>query len=107
MAAIADREGNIREITDRLIEPGPESFQQKLEELRTFALQRLSNIRFLLGKTDAIREARALLAEQFGKFTLNTVKDADGWSYKAEGSVNFFGESLIRVDGAGGPARTM
>ena len=77
------------------------SFQQKLHELRTFALQRLSNIRFVLGKTDAIREARALLAEQFGKFTLNRVKDAGGWSYKAEGSVNFFGESLIRVDGAG------
>ena len=77
-------------------------FQQKLHELRTFALQRLSNIRFLLGKTDAIREARALLAEQFGKFALNRVKDAGGWSYKAEGSVNFFGESLIRVDGAGG-----
>ena len=54
------------------------SFQQKLHELRTFALQRLSNIRFLLGKTDAIREARALLAEQFGKFTLNRVKDAGG-----------------------------
>jgi hypothetical protein len=63
MAAIADREEKIREITDRLIEPGPESFQQKLGDLRTFALQRLSNIRSLLGKTDAIREARALLAE--------------------------------------------
>jgi hypothetical protein len=60
MAAIADREGRIREITDRLIERGPESFQQKLEELRTFALQRLANIRFLGGKTDAGREARAI-----------------------------------------------
>ena len=107
MAAIADREEKIREITDRLIEPGPKSFQQKLDELRTFALQRLSNIRFLLGKTDAIREARALLAEQFGKFTVNRVPDADGWSYKAEGSVNFFGENLVRVDGAGGPACTI
>ena len=104
MAAIADREEKIREITDRLIEPGPDSFQQKLDDLRTFALQRLSNIRSLLGKTDAIREARALLAEQFGKFTLNRVKDA--WSYKAEGSVNFFGESLIGVGGAGGQNRT-
>ena len=83
MAAIADREERIREITDRLIEPGPESFQQKLDELRTFALQRLSNIRFLLGKTDAGREARALLAEQFGNFTLNRAKDADGWSCEA------------------------
>ena len=29
-----------------------------------------------------------------------------GWSYKADGSVNFFGDSLVRVDGAGGPDRT-
>ena len=75
------------------------------DDLRAFALQRLSNIRSLLGKTDAIREARALLAEQLGKFTLNRIKDAHGWSYKAEGSVNFFGDSLVRVDGAGGPVR--
>jgi hypothetical protein len=60
MAAIAEREEKIREITDRLIEDGPESFQQKLDDLRTFALQRLSNIRSLIGKTDAIREARAI-----------------------------------------------
>jgi hypothetical protein len=106
-AAIADREERIREITDRLIDPGPESFEQKLDELRTFALQRLSNIRLLLGKTDAVCRARALLAEQFGNFTLNRVKDAHGWSYKAEGSVNFFGDSLVRVDGAGGPACTV
>jgi len=49
-----------------------------------------------------IQEARALLAEQFGKFTLSRVKDEQGWSYKAEGSVNFFGDSLVRVDGARG-----
>jgi hypothetical protein len=30
MAAITDREEKIREITDRLIEPGPESFQASL-----------------------------------------------------------------------------
>lgn len=48
MAAIADREEKILEITDWLIELGPESFQQKLDDLRTVALQRLSNIRSLL-----------------------------------------------------------
>jgi hypothetical protein len=41
MAAIVDREKKIREITDRLIEPGPESFEEKLDDLRAFALQRL------------------------------------------------------------------
>jgi hypothetical protein len=53
-----------------------------------------------------IWEARALLAEQFGRFTLNRVRDAQGWSYQAKGSINFFGDSLVRVDGAGGPACT-
>jgi site-specific DNA recombinase len=106
MSAIVDREDKIRAITDRLIDPGPESFQEKLDDLRTFALQRLSNLRDLLGRTDVTQEARALLAEQFGKFTLNRVKDAQGWSYKAQGSVNFFGDSLVRVDGAGGQNRT-
>ena len=47
------------------------------------------------------------MAEQFGKFTLSRVKDAQGWSYKAQGSVNFFGDSLARVDGAGGPVCTI
>jgi hypothetical protein len=45
MAAIADREDKIREITGRLTEPGPESFQEKLDDLGTFALQRPSNLR--------------------------------------------------------------
>jgi len=57
----------------------------------SLASQQLSNIRSLLGKTDAIREARALLAEQFGKFTLSRVKDEHGWSYKAVGWVDFSG----------------
>ena len=54
----------------------------------------------------AVQEARALLVEQFGRFTLSSVKDAQGWSYKAEGSVDFFVDNLVRVDGAGGQNRT-
>ena len=36
---------------NRLTEPGPESFQEKLDDLRTFALDRLSNIRDSLERT--------------------------------------------------------
>ena len=60
MAAIVDREDKIREITGRLIEPGPESFQENLDDLRMYALQRLSNLRGLLGRTDVAQEALAL-----------------------------------------------
>jgi len=35
MAAINEREARLREITNQVIEPGPESLQEKLEELRT------------------------------------------------------------------------
>jgi hypothetical protein len=104
--AIAEREKKIRQITDRLVEPGPGSLQEKLDELRTFAVSRLTDLRRLLSKPANIHEARALLAEQFGKFTLLPFEDAGKWSYTANGSVDLFGEKLARVDGAGGPDRT-
>jgi hypothetical protein len=37
MAAITEREAGIRGITNQAIEPGPESLEEKLDELRTFA----------------------------------------------------------------------
>jgi len=48
MAAINEREARWREITNQVIEPGPESLQEKLEELRTFAVLRLTRLRELL-----------------------------------------------------------
>ncbi len=48
MAAINEREARLREITNQVIEPGPESLQEKLEELRTFAVLRLTRLRELL-----------------------------------------------------------
>lgn len=96
----------IRQITDRLVEPGRGSLQEKLEELRTFAASRLTDFRRLLSKPTSVHEARELLAEQFGKFTLSPILDAGRWSYTAKGSIDLFGEKLVRVDGAGGQNRT-
>jgi hypothetical protein len=75
MAAIVERETRIREITNQVIEPGPESLEEKLDELRTFAVARLTSLRGLLVKPTAVHEARALLAEQIGKFTLEQVEE--------------------------------
>ena len=100
--AIAEREKKIQQITNRLVEPGPGSLQEKLDELRTFAVSRLTDLRRLLSKPESVHEARALLAEQFGKFTLLPVSDLGKWDYRATGSVDLFGEKLVRVDGAGG-----
>lgn len=59
MVAINDREARLRAITDKLIEPGPESFQQKLDELRAFAVTKLARLRALLSAPSAVHEARA------------------------------------------------
>jgi hypothetical protein len=45
MAAIAEREARSREITNQVIEPGPGSLEEKLGELRTFVVARLTSLR--------------------------------------------------------------
>ena len=89
-----------------LVKPGPGSLQEKLDELRNLALARLTEMRRLLAKPKNVHEARALLAERVGKFTLAPVSDSGDWSYTAKGSVDFFGGSTLRVGGAGGQNRT-
>jgi site-specific DNA recombinase len=106
MAAITERENRIRAITNLLVEPGPGSLQEKLEELRTLAVRHLTEMRCLLAKPENVHEARAVLAERVGTFTLSPVSDSGEWSYTARGSVDFFGQTTLRVDGAGGQNRT-
>jgi hypothetical protein len=107
MAAIVEREARIREITNQVIEPGPESLEKKLDELCTFAVARLTSLRELLANPATVHEARALLAEQIGKFTLEQVSEGGKFSFRANGQIDFFGEeALTRVGGAGGPAWT-
>jgi len=102
MSAITEREARIRAITDKLVEPELGSLQEKLEELRTFAVERLTQLRGLLTNPSAIHEARALLAEQVGKFTLERVYSDGKVSFKANGKIDFFGEeALTQLSGAG------
>jgi hypothetical protein len=108
MSAITEREVRIRAITDKLVEPGPDSLQEKLDELRTFAVVRLTQLRGLLTNPSAIHEARALLAEQVGKFTLERVQEGGKIAFEANGKIDFFGdEALTRLSGAGGTACTV
>jgi hypothetical protein len=107
MAAIAEREARLREITNQTVEPGPGSLQEKLDELRAFAISRLDRLPDVLADPKAIHEARALLAEQVGKFTLERVSEGGKISFEANSQIDFFGEeAFTRVDGAGGPDRT-
>ena len=94
-------------ITDKLLEPGPDSLQEKLDELRTLAVSKLTRLREVLSDPEPIHEARALLAEQVGKFTLNRVEGKGGMSYKASGTIDFFGEgAFTQPSGAGGQTCT-
>jgi len=108
MAAIGERETELRTITNSLLEPGPDSLQATLDELRTFAVSRLTKIRELIAHPESVDLARAVLAEHFGTFTLEpTVQDGEP-VYLAHGKVDFFGdEAMVRTGGAGGPACTI
>jgi hypothetical protein len=99
MVAIVEREARIREITNQVIEPGPESLEEKLEELRTFAVARLTSLRDLIVNPAAVHEARALLAEQIGKFTLEQVEEGGKIIFKAHGQIDFFGEEATYTHG--------
>jgi hypothetical protein len=81
---------------------------KKLDELRNLDVSRLTQLRELLANPSAIHEARSLLAEQVGKFTLQRVHEDGKITFKANGKIDFSGEeALTRLSGAGGPSRAM
>jgi site-specific DNA recombinase len=106
MAAIGQRERELQAIRNKLLEPGPGSLRATLDELRTFAVSRLSRIRELISHPESIDLAREVLAEHFGTFTLEpTILDGEP-VYLAHGKVDFFGEeAMARTGGAGGQNR--
>jgi hypothetical protein len=107
MNAIGEREKELRAITDKLLEPVPGSLRAKLEELREFAVSRLSKIRELLARPENIQEAHEALAERVGQLTLEATNENGKRTYLAHGKVDFFGEEeLAHSDGAGGQNRT-
>jgi predicted RNase H-like nuclease (RuvC/YqgF family) len=107
MTAIAERERELQTITNKLLEPGPGSLRATLDELRNFAISRLTKIRELISHPESVDLARSVLAEHFGTFTLEpTIQDGEPM-YLAHGKVDFFGEeAMARTGGAGGPVCT-
>ena len=78
-----------------------------LDELRTFAVSRLTKIRELISHPESVDLARAVLAEHFGTFTVEPTVQNGEPVYLAHGKVDFFGdEAMARTRGAGGPDRT-
>jgi site-specific DNA recombinase len=107
MTAIGEREKELQAITNKLLDPGPGSLSATLDELRTFAVSRLTKIRELISHPESIDLARAVLAEHFGTFTLEPTIQNGEPVYLAHGKVDFFGEeAMARTGGAGGQNRT-
>ncbi len=103
MAAIGERERALRGITDKLREPRPGSLRSTLDELRTFAVSRLTNIRNLIAHPESVGQARTALAEHFGAFTLEPVSRDGKAAYLVHGKLDFFGdEAMARTGRAGG-----
>jgi hypothetical protein len=57
----------------------------------------LTRLRELLTNPAAICEARALLAEQIGKFTLERAEEDGKVSFKANGNIDFFGKRFLHA----------
>jgi site-specific DNA recombinase len=107
MAAIGEREEELRSITDRLLEPRPGSLRAKLDELRTFAVSRLTKIRELLAHPENVEKAHEAIAERVGQLTLEATNENGKRTYLAHGKVDFFGEEGVsHSGGAGGQNRT-
>lgn len=107
MAAISEREAELKAITDKLVEPGPGSLRETLDHLRTIAVEHLTNLRKLISHPESVDQARAAIAEHFGSFRLEPVTENGKLTYRAHGKVDFFGDRAVARTGcAGGQNRT-
>ena len=107
-AGIAEREKELQEITDTLLEPRPGSLRTKMDELRTIAMKWLALIRELIAHPEKIAQTHEQLAEKVGCITLEPVVTEGGKRmYVAQGKVDFWSdEESAHFDGAGGQNRT-
>ena len=107
MAAIIDREGELKSITDRLLEPGPGSLTETLGNLRAVAMEHLAKLRRLVSHPENVAQTRAALAEHFGTFKMEPVSENGKMTYRYHGKIDFFGDRAVaRTGGAGGQNRT-
>jgi hypothetical protein len=83
------------------------SLTERLEELRALAVGHLMEMRQLLANLENVHKVRAVIAERVGVFTLWPSTESGKWSYTAKGSMDFFGLTTRRADGAGGQNRTL
>jgi hypothetical protein len=98
MAAIAEREREISEITKRVVSSNEDSIKTRIAAMRTTAKSKLKDLRGVLGGD--VMAARTALLNHVDRIQM----EADGKVYVAKGTWNLLGQRP--TDGAGGPAWT-
>jgi hypothetical protein len=94
MAAIAEREREITEITERVVSSNENSIKTRVEVMTATANAKLKDLRGLLGGDTTV--ARAAMLKHVEKIEM----EASGEVYVAKGNWNFFVQ--LPRDGAGG-----
>jgi site-specific DNA recombinase len=98
MAAIAEREREISEITERVVSSNEDSIKTRIAAMRTTAKSKLKDLRGVLGGD--VMAARTALLNHVDRIQM----EADGKVYVAKGTWNLLGQRP--TDGAGGQNRT-
>jgi vacuolar-type H+-ATPase subunit I/STV1 len=86
---IAAREREVAVITDRLLAASPGSIQMRVEEVRSFVEEGISNLRDLLNERAPL--AKAELHRHLDEIRMSPSNDGKGWHYVAEGDWDLLG----------------
>ncbi|MGB9433949.1 MAG: zinc ribbon domain-containing protein [Candidatus Acidiferrum sp.] len=97
MAAIAEREREVSDITERIVSSGEDSIKTRIATMRTVAKKKLKDLRGILGGDVPV--ARTALLNHVDKIQM----EASGKVYTAKGNWDFLGQRPR--DGAGGQNR--
>jgi site-specific DNA recombinase len=92
LRSIAQREEELRVITERLLSEGPGSVEWRIEEIRQFVASRMADLQRLLRERDDVQRARLELAKHIGQGIRMTPRERAGVRYyAAEGEWNLLG----------------
>ena len=93
---IAERDAELRGITDRLLSPGPGSLEADLGEIRKFVTKSLRDLPGILSRD--VPAARAWLAQHVSKITMTPTQTAAGKRYyRASGEWDLLGGTECQI----------
>lgn len=94
---IAIRENDVAVITNRLLASTSDSIQARVEEVRLFVEEGISNLRNLLNAKAPL--AKAELHRHLDEIRLSPAKQGKNWQYVAEGDWDLLGSDSALVSG--------